>query len=104
MNLADGQILPDQAPPAWGFTSKRFTEDSYLWKEGDRILVSLIIARRQGKGHFSLLVKAIEAAGFRVAVPTPIGQMPAILKKWGFTPSFEYSEEMSEHVEVWQRP
>lgn len=103
MKRHSGIILPDQAPPAWGFTSRRFTPDSYLWKSGDRIIISLITATPEGKGHFRQLIHAIETAGYKVDVPTPIFAMPLILKKWGFVKRIIKDEEMGE-VELWSRP
>lgn len=98
-----GIILPDEAPHTWGFTSRRFRPDSYLWKDGDRIIISLITATPEGKGHFRQLVKAIESAGYKIDVPTPVFAMPLILKKWGFVPRAILDEKMGE-VELWSRP
>lgn len=101
--MKDGIIQVGAAPPSWGFTADRFAGDSYLWKTGDRIMVSLIFAKEQGKGYFSALVKAIEADGFKVAVPTPLGKMTAILSRWGFKPHHEIDSDFGEAVQVWCR-
>lgn len=103
MTLTDGAILPDQAPPTWGFTSRRWKEYSYLWKEGGRVLISMIAAEKPGKGNFRTLVRAIEASGFKVSVPTPLPQMQAVLEHCGFKPHMERAPEMGEDVEVWER-
>jgi len=84
--IADGIIQIGAAPEAWGFTRERFAGDSYLWKDGEVILISFIESVHEGRGHFSALVRAIEASGFRVAVPTPLGKMVAILSRWGWKP------------------
>lgn len=70
----------------WGFTSENFggMGSTYAWHTDGRIMLSLVNARHPGQGHFSRLVKAIEADGFAVAVPTPFAHMRAILTKWGF--------------------
>jgi hypothetical protein len=96
-------IRVGNGPASWGFTRQKFTGDSYLWKTGDRIMVSFIVAKEQGKGNFSALVKAIEADGFKVAVPTPLGKMPSILQRWGFRPHYEVEPDLGETVEVWCR-
>ena len=86
-----------------GFTSNLFTDESYLWKDGNRVLVSFIMARSPGKGYFRELVGKIEATGLRVAIPTPMAQMEAILSRWGFVPHIEDDPDMG-GVEVWERP
>jgi hypothetical protein len=98
MKLKEGIIHVDAAPASWGFTADRFAPDSYLWKTDDRIMVSFIEAKKKGQKHFSELVKAIEADGLKVAVPTPLGQMVKILTKWGFKPHLE------DDAQIWSRP
>lgn len=86
-----GIIVPDSAfGNKIGFTSAKFS--GYLWWEGDRILISLIETRRQGRGDLSRLMDAIEGAGYRIAVPTPSDRMRDILAYKGFTPHTEASE------------
>jgi hypothetical protein len=97
MKLKDGIVKVGKAPASWGFTIDRFAGDSYLWKTGKRIMISSIFAQKKGGGAFSALVKAIEADGLKVAVPTPLGQMTAILVKWGFKPTIE------DDCQVWIR-
>lgn len=97
----DGMIPIGKAPAHWGFTAERFTGDSYLWRDGDRIVISFIHATNEGKGHFSSLVKAIQADGLKVEVPTPLGKMEAILTKWGWHPFYHEHPEMG-MVEVWK--
>lgn len=102
----DGMIEPAPDAP-FGFTPDRFTDASYLWRTGDRVSVSFIESRVRGRGDFSRLVKAIEAEGLRVAVPTPLGHMTEILTRWGFTPHYEpFDQEagIMEPCEIWERP
>lgn len=98
MKLKEGIIRIGKAPAAWNFNAERFAGDSYLWKTGDRIMVSFIESKKKGQKYFSELVKAIEADGLKVAVPTPLGQMVEILTKWGFKPHLE------EDAQIWSRP
>jgi hypothetical protein len=87
----------------FGFTSDRFTDDSYLWRHGNEIMVSLITSTPEGRGHFSALVKRIEAAGYTVAVSTPLRRMTAILQRWGFAPTRRYAAEIGADYEAWVR-
>lgn len=58
-----------------GFTSDKFSRDSYLWREKERVMISLIISNHPGQGNLSALFNAIEGLGLRVAVPTPFAHM-----------------------------
>ena len=99
----DHPILPgDPGTATIKFTKERFTDDSYLWRIGDDVWVSLIVSKEPGKRHFSELVAAMEARGLNVLVPTPLGKMPAILTHWGFAP--QARDIQGELVEVWERP
>lgn len=102
--LPDGIIRPMPNPALFGFSLSDFTPDSYLWRRGNEILVSLIIAREPGKGAFSRLLRTIEANGFTVAVPCPLGRMEAILQRKGFVCGYEEDKHFGEQVEVWRRP
>lgn len=83
-----------------GFTSDIF--DGYLWRDGDRVVISFIASKQPGRGHFSALMKSIKDQGLRVAVPTPFPQMVKILTAKGFVPHDVYDEEMETVVEVWE--
>jgi len=97
-----GMIVPDsEKGRAFGFTSDRF--DGYLWESGKRVMTSFIESLQQGQGHLSELFRNIEAAGYYVAVPTPLPRMEAILKRKGFIPHTETSE-LGDPVEVWMKP
>jgi hypothetical protein len=84
-----------------GFTSDKFEPDSYLWKDGERILISIIFSKEEGKGNLSALFAAIEDLGLRVAVPTPFAHMQAILEHKGFVSHMEDSELGA--CEVWEK-
>lgn len=103
----DNGIIPPNTEFAKsiGFTSGRF--DGYLWKNGDAIIISFIVSKQPGQGHFGELIRSIEAKGFRVKVPTPLPRMQAILEHYGFVPHAEsFAPEMGDFspVEVWERP
>ena len=103
----EGQIILDsEAGKELGFTSALF--DGYLWKIGDRIFISLIVSRNKRQGNLSRLFAHIQQAGYKVAVPTPIGKMVKILKKKGFVPHIEHDAAagpaMGGAVEVWMLP
>lgn len=98
----NGMITPDsEKGRALGFTSERF--DGWLWEDSQRMWISFIESLQQGKGHLSELFRAIEAAGYAIAVPTPFPRMEAILRRKGFEPHIEESE-LGDPVEVWIRP
>lgn len=81
-----------------GFTAERFT--GYLWDKGDgAIIISLITTKKNGKGHFSELAQRIESLDKSVVVPTPLGQMRAILQRWQFVPH----TELETGAELWTR-
>ena len=96
-------IEPGQAPEHWGFTKANFEEDSYLWITGKKCTISFIVSKKKGHGNFSKLVQAIEKDGFRIEVPTPLGQMQAILMKWGFRPGTQWAEDFQEFIRIWKR-
>ncbi len=101
-NWQDGKIDPDsRAGSALGFTSDKF--DGWLWKTGDQITISFIESIQPGKGNLSRLFDSIEAAGFKVAVPTPMRDMREILKHKGFATTFVDGGEMGP-VELWVKP
>ena len=54
-----------------GFTSDRFA--GWLWREGDTIIVSMILSYK--RGNFRRLVERILSMGLAVEVPTPLGRM-----------------------------
>ena len=64
-----------------------FTEDSfsgYLWRTGNTITISVIIAKK--KGEFCKLIKRIRELGFDFEIPTPSNRMIeiGIKQKWNF--------------------
>ncbi len=90
----------DRAKP-FGFTSDKY--DGYLWKTDGRIMISFIKSRQEGRGNLSRLFQSIWNAGYEVAVPTPLGKMPLILKHKGFKQTFE-DDDVFGAVEVWIKP
>jgi hypothetical protein len=99
----DGKItLDDDFAKTIGFTSDKFTDASYLWRMGKEIWISFIECKHPGNGDFSRLIQAICKHGYAPAVPTPLGLMKEILKRWGWTRKYEYSDEMGEWVEMWR--
>ena len=102
IELPDGMIEVDSAVgKLFGFTSDLFTGDSYLWKDGGRIVVSLIESKHKRAGNFRKLVESILELGLDVVVSTPMGRMESILRKCGYVYSCEYDNGMGEFVELW---
>ena len=74
------------------FTSDKFNPASYLWKTGDTIIISFIIAKQ--KGAFSRLMKNITAKGFYFEIPTPSNRMREIGDKQGWNYCKREHEEL----------
>ncbi len=70
-----------------GFTSDRFSHDSYLWKIEQYIYISFIESLQ--KGNFHKLVTSITDQGLGVKVPTPLGRMVDIVMKSGYKKTTE---------------
>lgn len=96
---SNGRIDPDSPwGKEFGFTSDKF--DGWLWKERGWIIVSFIECKEPGCGHFKKLIRSIKDFCFDVAVPTPMPQMEAILKKWDWHPNY-ISDPTFGTVEIW---
>lgn len=101
--MKDGMIkLDSDFAKDIGFTSNLF--DGWLWKTGQRITISFIESKIEGKGNLSKLFNNIESLGYKVAVPTPFRRMQSILEKKGFVPHIEECKEMGDCVEIWEKP
>jgi hypothetical protein len=103
--MNDGMIeLDTEFAQSIGFTKDKFR--GYLWKEGNVITISLIESRVQGQGYLRELFNNIEAKGFKIQVPTPLGKMQAILEHYGFSPHSEpFAPEIGNYdlIEVWEK-
>ncbi len=98
--IKDGPIFPDDKfARKIGFTRDKF--DSYLWKDGDSIYISVIISKQPGKGNFSKLINNILKMGYKVKVPIPLGLMRLILLKKGLKKTYEWDYVYMDYVEVW---
>jgi hypothetical protein len=81
--MTDGIINIDTEPARLlEFTSDKFNPASYLWKTGDTVIISFIMARQ--KGAFRQLIENITAQGFYFEIPTPSGRMREIGRKQGW--------------------
>jgi hypothetical protein len=97
--------VTDEFGDAIGFDAKSFKSCSYLWWDGERLLVSLIEARQPWSGAFRRFVTRCQEFKVPLRVPTPVNAMPAILEKWGWTKSEEpHSDLPGEIVTVWDPP
>jgi hypothetical protein len=66
------------------FVSSRFFSCSYLWGEGNRIVINAIECSDRRRGYLRDLFKAIWNLGCEIAVRTPLGTMQQILVHYGF--------------------
>ena len=83
--IKEGVIGIDSEPAKLlGFTSDRFFPFSYLWRIGNTIIISFIMAKK--RGNFCQLIKAIQEKGFDFEIPTPCARMKEIGQKqnWNF--------------------
>lgn len=95
--MKTSQMIPDGGPirpgtktgALLGLNTTDFSDDTYLWKQGDRILISFIAVINEGQSTFSRLLKHLFSLGFTVGVPTPLGKMRTILKAKGFQETWE---------------
>jgi len=81
--IYDGIINIDtEAAIKLGFTSDRFNPASYLWKQGNTIIISFIISKQ--KGEFCKLIQTIRKLGYDFEIPTPSRRMIeiGIKQKW----------------------
>jgi len=90
--------IDTEAAKQLGFTSDRFNPASYLWRSGNTIIVSFIIAKQ--KGAFCRLMKAITGQGFDFEIPAPCSRMREIGEKQGWNNRRIFSEEFSDYVEI----
>jgi len=100
---ADGIIeLDSPFARQLGFTGDKF--DGYLWKEGNYIYISAVISKKPKKGNLKRLFRRIQELGYGIKVPTPLGVMRVIVKKYGFKRTVEFfriANRIEEPVEVW---
>ncbi len=88
----DGIInLDTDAAKQIGFISDRFHSYSYLWRIGNTIIISFILAKQ--KGYFCQLMKKIIENGFDFEIPTPSNRMREIAEKQGWN-LYEKSDDV----------
>jgi len=99
--MNDGKIELDTSEgKEFGFISSLF--DGWLWKDGNKIIISMIISKHDGQGNFQKLLKSIWDKGYKVQIPTPLGTMGYILKKYGFKRTIKDDSIMGP-VEIWEK-
>lgn len=104
--MTDGIIeLGTERAQEFGLTEDKFDMGTYLWKTGNRIYVSFIHSKHEGRGNLRKLFKTIIAKGHEIAVPTPSARMRMICMKNGFIECTEpFTGDHDELVEVLVRP
>jgi hypothetical protein len=85
-----------------GFVSGRFISCSYLWGEGNRIIINTIECTDRRKGYLRDLFKAIWDLGVEIAVRTPLGTMEEILIHYGFRKTL-VADPIYGQSELWLR-
>ena len=85
--------LEQLAPGVTGYTRE--------WN--DSLYIPYIRADREGNGDVGRYLDSLPTDR-RVVVPCVISKrLEGMLKRRGFTPAWEWSEYMGEHVEIWER-
>lgn len=88
-----------------GLTDDKFGFGTYLWRTGNRITISFIACKVEGRGYLRELFKTIIAKGHEIAVPTPSGRMRQICMKNGFIETTApFADDPDELVEILLRP
>ncbi|MCJ7443185.1 MAG: hypothetical protein MUO26_01405 [Methanotrichaceae archaeon] len=82
------------------FISSRFLSCSYLWGEGNRIIINALECTDRRKGYLRDLFKAIWDLGAEIAVRTPLGAMEQILMHYGFARTF-VTDPIYGKTELW---
>lgn len=67
-----------------GLTSDRFTEDSYLWLEGDTLWLSQLISKKEHQGYVLNILKTAKAKGYDMLCLPVSERMKMILSRFGF--------------------
>lgn len=83
-----------------GFVSSRFLSCSYLWGEGNRIIIRTIECTDRRRGYLRELFKGIWDLGVEIAVRTPLSTMKEILVHYGFKETIE-QDPIYGKVELW---
>ena len=100
--MEDGQIEPgSERGDLLGYSADVFA--GWLWKRDGAVIISFIHVLQPGQGHFKAIVSRILESGCAVQIPTPMGLMELIVRKWGFTQAHVFDETYGEHVEVWTK-
>lgn len=67
-----------------GLTSDRFTEDSYLWLEGNTLWLSLLTSKKEHQGYVLNILNNAKAAGYDMDCWPISVRMKMILSRFGF--------------------
>lgn len=67
-----------------GLTSDRFTEDSYLWLEGNTLWLSLLTSKKEHQGYVLNIMNNAKAAGYDMLCYPVSVRMEMILSRFGF--------------------
>ena len=101
--IPQGMIERDSAfAKKIGFVSSRFLSCSYLWGEGNRIIIRTIECTDRRRGYLRELFKAVWDLGVEIAVRTPLGTMQEILMHYGFKKTL-VQDPIFGRVELWVR-
>lgn len=67
-----------------GLTSDRFTEDSYLWLEGNTLYLSLLTSKKEHQGYVLNIMNKAKTMGYDMICCPVSERMKMILSRFGF--------------------
>ena len=85
-----------------GFTSDRFGS-SWLWKKGNDMYISMVIAKTPGQGHFREVYDNLRKEGYTIKIPTPFAILRDFCERHGFKKTVEHDEKAGD-CEIWVKP
>ncbi len=98
--LCDGINTPGEDMP-WDFTWDRWSPGTYIWKNGNIVVLSSLIAANPGNGSLRLLWDGLTEAGYEIQVPTPFPVVCGFLERRGWGPTVFHDPQTDQVVELW---
>ena len=90
-------------PPWFLGLEDDWNDSTYFWFRGRQLWCSFIWAKKPGNGAFHRILEYALSNGMSLEVPTPMGDMERILRRYGFKHRIERDPNYcdGEPVDVW---
>lgn len=92
INVDNIILLDSEEAKIFGFTSDKFSKNSYLWKNNNEIIISFIVSIHEHHGNLLNLFLTIRNQGYNIFVPTPFPRMRSICCKFGMISQDRFGE------------